>query len=133
MNRDEILEKQLFTIDGQIIGTALYIVALLIAIILLINLRNRVLDNDPFLNEDESRIIALANKIFIFLIFLWFLYINYKAYEFAEENGQNTKNFELQVIIATISLILAGIAIYIVINEEQSSFSKTAQYENPDL
>lgn len=131
MTNEEYLEKEIYTIDGQIVGTSLSIIALIIAVLLLINLRKRMLNEDPFFTIEESQTIVLANKIFIFLISLWFLYITYKGYELAKESGQETKNFELQVLVAAVSLILAGIAIYVVINSNRTPGFDPAEYENP--
>lgn len=133
MNQEEIQEKKLFIIDGQLIGAILYIVSLLISIVIIIDQRKSALNKERILTNSEAQSLALANKIFIFLLIIWFLYLNYKSYEFSKDTNQNTSSLKLQIFASFLSIISAIIGIYVVYTDFSNTNLQTAEIENPEL
>lgn len=133
MNQEEKQEKQLFIIDGQLIGSILYIVSLIISIIIIIDQRKSALNKERILTNSEAQSLALANKIFIFLLILWFLYLNYKSYEFSKNTNQDTSSLKLQIFASFLSIIGGIIGIYVVYTNFQNTNLQTAEIENPEL
>lgn len=133
MNRKEQINQQLFIIDGQLIGAILYIVSIIISIIIILDQRRAVLNNDRILTNSESQTLALANKIFIFLLIIWFLYLNYKSYEFAKNTNQDTSALRLQIFSSFLAVITGIIGIYVVYTNFSNTNLQTAEIENPNL
>ena len=133
MNQEERQEKKLFIIDGQLIGSILYIVSLLISIVIIIDQRKSALNKERILTNSEAQSLALANKIFIFLLILWFLYLNYESYEFSKNTNQDTSSLKLQIFASFLSIIGAIIGIYVVYTDFQNTNLQTAEIENPEL
>lgn len=133
MNQEERQEKKLFIIDGQLIGAILYIVSLLISIVIIIDQRKSALNKERILTNSEAQSLALANKIFIFLLALWFLYLNYESYEFSKNTNQDTSSLKLQIFASFLSIIGAMIGIYVVYTDFQNTNLQTAEIENPEL
>lgn len=133
MNQEERQEKKLFIIDGQLIGAILYIVSLLISIVIIIDQRKSALNKERILTNNEAQSLALANKIFIFLLVLWFLYLNYESYEFSKNTNQDTSSLKLQIFASFLSIIGAMIGIYVVYTDFQNTNLQTAEIENPEL
>lgn len=133
MNQEERQEKKLFIIDGQLIGAILYIVSLLISIVIIIDQRKSALNKERILTNSEAQSLALANKIFIFLLVLWFLYLNYESYEFSKNTNQDTSSLKLQIFTSFLSIIGAMIGIYVVYTDFQNTNLQTAEIENPEL
>lgn len=133
MNQEERQEKKLFIIDGQLIGAILYIVSLLISIVIIIDQRKSALNKERILTNSEAQSLALANKIFIFLLVLWFLYLNYESYEFSKNTNQDTSSLKLQIFASFLSIIGAMIGIYVVYTDFQNTNLQTAEIENPEL
>lgn len=133
MNQKDNQDKKLFIIDGQLIGAILYIVSIIISIVIVIDQRKSALNKERILTGSEAQYLALANKIFVFLLILWFLYLNYKSYEFSKDTNQNTSSLKLQIFASFISVIAAIIGIYVVYTDFSNTNLQTAEIENPEL
>lgn len=133
MNQEDRINQQLFIIDGQLIGAILYIVSIIISIIIILDQRRAVLNNDRILTNSEAQTLALANKIFIFLLILWFLYLNYKSYEFAQNTNQDTSALKLQIFSSFLAVITGIIGIYVVYTNFENTNLQTAEIENPNF
>lgn len=133
MNQENQTNKQLFIIDGQLIGSILYIISIIISIIIILDQRREVLNKKRNLTPKETQTLALANKIFIFLLILWFLYLNYKSYKFAESTNQDTSALKLQIFSSFLSIISAIIGIYVVSTNFGNTNLQTAEIENSEF
>lgn len=130
MNEQKLTNQQLFIIDGQLVGTILYIISLIISIIVIVNQRKRALNQEEFLTNEESQIITLINKIFIVLLILWFLYLNYKSYQLAKDTNQSTSSLKSQIFASFLSLTVALITLYVVATDFNNTNFQTAEIEN---
>lgn len=133
MNQEEKLNTKLFIIDGQLIGAILYIVSLVISIIIILDQRKSALNKPRILTNTEAQTLALANKIFIFLLILWFLYLNYKSYQFAQDTNQDTSALKLQIFASYLAIISGIIGIYVVSTNFSNTNLQTAEIENPNF
>lgn len=131
MNEQELQKDQLFIIDGQLIGSILYILSFIATIIVIVNQRKVALNKDGFLTTEESQIIITLNKIFILLLLLLFVYLNFKSKKLAKNTNQDTSSLNLQIIASIISLVPALIGLYVVINDFSATNFQTAEIENP--
>lgn len=131
MNDQDIQNQQLSIIDGQLIGSILYVSSLIISIIMILNQRQRAVGKEGFLTPEESQSLALLNKIFILLLILWFLYLDYKAKDLSLNTNQDTSALELQIQASIISIIPALIGLYVVITNFSNTNLQTAEIENP--
>lgn len=130
MSQKEKINQQLFIIDGQLIGAILYIVSIIVSIIIILDQRRAVLNNERILTNSEAQTLALANKIFIFFLILWFLYLNYKSYEFSQSTNQDTSALRLQIFSSFLAVIGGLIGIYVVYTNFQNTNLQTAEIEN---
>ena len=133
MSQEEKRNEQLFIIDGQLIGAILYIVSLIISITIILDQRKSVLNKERILTNSEAQTLALANKIFIFLLILWFLYLNYRAYRFSESTNQDTSALKLQIFASFLAIIGGLIGIYVVSTNFSNTNLQTAEIENPNF
>lgn len=133
MNRESNTNKQLFIIDGQLIGAILYIVSIIISIIIILDQRRSVLNEESILTSNESQTLALSNKIFILLLILWFLYLNYKSYQFAKSTNQDTSALKLQIFSSFLAVIGGIIGLYVVYTNFSNTNLQTAEIENPNF
>ena len=131
MNKQDIQNKQLFIIDGQLIGCILYILSLVISITIILDQREKALGREGFLTSEEAQNISLLNKLLILGLVLWFLYLNYRAKELAASTNQETDTLGLQIAASAISLIPALIGLYVVATSFSDSNLQTAEIENP--
>ncbi len=131
MENQETQEQQMLIVDGQLIGTILYIISLVISLILILNQRQRSQNKEGFLTSKESQILAFANKIFVLLLLFLFLYLDYEAKDLAEKTNQDTNALELQIIASFISFIPVLIGIYVVATDFSNTNLQTAEIENP--
>lgn len=123
-------QTSLYLVDGELVGTVLYLVAIIISILLIVNQRNIVLEKEPLFETNEFYILILANRIFILLLTLWFLYINYKTYKYVQENNNNTRLSKLQLLASFLVVIGAIIGLYVA---QSSKKTQTTDIENPIL
>lgn len=131
MNNQQIEDQQLLIIDGQWIGTILYIVSLLISLALIINQRKRAKGEEGFLTPSESQTLALINKILILALLFLFIYLNYEAKDLSANTNQDTSSLELQIKASWISLIPALIGLYVVVTDFSNTNFQPAEIENP--
>ena len=131
LNKQNIQNKQLFIIDGQLIGCILYILSLVISITIILDQREKALGREGFLTSEEAQNISLLNKLLILGLVLWFLYLNYRAKELAASTNQETDTLGLQIAASAISLIPALIGLYVVATSFSDSNLQTAEIENP--
>lgn len=131
MNSEDLQNRQLKIIDGQLIGCVLYIISLIASIVIILNQRKVALNKEQFLTGEESQTIALTNKIFILLLIIFFLYLNYESYSLAKDTNQDTSSLELQIIASILSIIVALIGLYVVSTDFQNTNLQTAEIENP--
>ncbi len=131
MNNSNIKNQEsLLLIDGELIGTVLYLIAIIISILLIINQRNIILEKEPLFETGEFRILVLANRVFILLLTLWFLYINYKTYKYIQESNNDTKLSKLQLFSSFILVIGAIIGLYIA---NSNNVNQSVNIENPEI
>ena len=131
LENQETQDQQMLIVDGQLVGTILYILSLVISIVLIINQRQRSQNKEGFLTAKESQILALFNKIFVLLLLFLFLYLDYEAKDLAEKTNQDTSALELQIIASIISLVPVLIGIYVVVTDFSNTNLQTAEIENP--
>lgn len=131
MNKEDLQNRQLKIIDGQLIGCVLYIISLVASIVIILNQRKVALNKEQFLTSEESQAIALTNKIFILLLIIFFLYLNYESYSLAKDTNQDTSSLELQIIASILSIVVALIGLYVVSTDFQNTNLQTAEIENP--
>ncbi len=131
MNKEELQNRQLKIIDGQLIGCILYIISIIVSIIIILNQRKSALNKDQFLTGRESQTIALANKIFILLLIIFFFYLNFESYHLAKDTSQDTSALELQIIGSVLSTAVGLIGLYVVATNFQNTNLQTAEIENP--
>ena len=131
LNEQELQKEQLFIIDGQLIGTILYILSFVATITVIVNQRKVALNKKGFLTTEESQIIITLNKIFILLLLLLFLYLDYRSKKLAENTNQDASSLNLQIIASIISLVPALIGLYVVITDFSATNFQTAEIENP--
>lgn len=131
MNSEDLQNRQLKIIDGQLIGCVLYIISLIASIVIILNQRKVALNKEQFLTGEESQAITLTNKIFILLLIIFFLYLNYESYNLAKDTNQDTSSLELQIIASILSIVVALIGLYVVSTDFQNTNLQTAEIENP--
>ena len=119
------MNNKLKTTNEQIAATTLFILAISISLILSINQKLKLENKNYFFSDKESRIIAIANRIFIVLIVLFYLYIDNENFVISGNN----KYQKYQCYLEIIYLIAALIALYITIK----STNDTTENENPGL
>ena len=131
MNSQDIEDKQLLIIDGQLITTILYTISLLISIVIIINQRKRAKGEEGFLTTSEEENITLLNKILIIALLCSYIYLNYKSKDLSEKTGNDTSSLELQIKASWITLIPALIGLYVVATDFSNTNFQTAEIENP--
>lgn len=131
MDKEELQNRQLKIIDGQLIGCILYIISIIISIIIILNQRKSALNQEQFLTGSESQTISLANKIFILFLVIFFLYLNYESYNLAKDTNQDTSALELQIVGSILSIAVALISLYVVATNFSNTNLQTAEIENP--
>lgn len=120
-------------LKGQLIGSAFYIVVLLISIIILYNQILRVEKKTPFLTEENVSNINIVNRVIVLLLVLYFFYTTMENIKLAEEEGRETKYLRLQQIASLLTVVSAIIVLYVSLEESGKSFVPLSATDNPNL
>lgn len=129
--KEQNTEKQIFILDGQLIGCILYIATILISIIIILDQRQKIKGKNGFLTSEETQILSLINKLVILLLIIFFLYLNYQSLELIKNANQDTSDIELQIIGSYLSIIVGTIGLYVVAKNAHSENITLAETENP--
>lgn len=120
-------------LKGQLIGSAFYIVVLILSIIILYNQILKIEKNAPFMSEEDVSNINILNRIIVFILVLYFFYTTTQNKRLAEENGKETKYLELQQIASLLTVVSAIIVLYVSLEQSSKSFVPLSATDNPNL
>lgn len=126
-------KKELDLLDLQIIATIVYIGSLIISIFLTYNDKLDVLKLDKIFTDKQNRNLSIFNRFLVVVLTLIFLYASYESRKLAKIKGENTQNFDLQVIASEISLLSTLIVLYVVIKSQGEQYSIISGISNPNL
>lgn len=105
-------------INGQIIGTFLFIISLIVSIIITYNEKLQKENKEPFLTNKEAIRIALINRIIILILGGYFVYDAFRRKILSEENSNNKFNnltSNLQITASWFAFISSVIILFIII------------------
>lgn len=117
-NLDEVT-----SLDFQLILTALTIGTFLISMTLTYNEKLKLEKKDALFKDEDADNLLVLNRTIVFLISLGFLYLNYDNL-----NSSKGEFAKLQVDASILSLISAGIVLYIALKD-----TNFIAFENPTL
>lgn len=124
--------RNLNILKGQLIGSAAYIIVLILSIIILYNQILRVTGEDPFLEEETVSDLNILNKIIVFILVLYFLYTAYENIEIAKSEKRDTTYLNLQLIASIITVISSIIVLYVSFAQSNKSFVPISPSGNPN-
>lgn len=133
MKYDKYTKKELQVLDIQIIATILFIVSLIISAFLTYDEKIKIINNKGIFTNEQSRNIALFNRILVVILALTFVYGNYVTEKIAEARGTQTKYLKWQLFSGELSLIASIIVLYIVYKNQNNKNFGVADTENPVL
>ncbi len=130
MEKENLQNRQLFIIDGQGIGTLLYVISIGIALVVIWNQRKKALNQEEILTEQESKILTLGSRILIVLLVLWFLFLDWKSYELAADSGQDTSSLKIQIFASFLDVVTAFLTLYVVFTDFKNTNFSTVQTQS---
>lgn len=118
--------------ETRLINIQLYtlffsLLSVLISIALTLNEKLNLEDKKTFINNKDNYNTTLFNRILILAISISFLYINYKSYNLAKKKKENINNYQLQVLVALISVIASLISLYVVSRSKKDDMNANYQ------
>lgn len=120
-------------LKGQLLGSATYIIVLILSIIILYNQILVAEGKEGFLDTETISNINILNRIVVFVLVLYFLYTSYENLETARENGEETRYLNLQFIASLLTVVSAIIVLYVSFEQSGKSFVPISTTENPNL
>lgn len=111
-------DEEIILINGQLIGTIIFIISLIVSYIITYNEKLTKENKTPLFSNKQAIDIALINRIIVFFLGIYFLYDAFKRKELANENSNNNFNettSNLQILASFLALITSGIILYIII------------------
>ncbi|MBP3921056.1 MAG: hypothetical protein J6D28_05780 [Bacilli bacterium] len=116
-------------LDYQIIISLIVIVTVILSIVLTYNEKLELLGKKTLFNKKMTHNISYINRLTILITGIIFLYINYRLYQISKEEGEDLKNYYLQIIASILTIIAAYIAFYVVTRE--TDLDSVSDVENP--
>lgn len=120
-------------LKGQLIGSAFYIVVLLLSIIILYNQILKIEKDSPFLTEETVSNLNIINRVIVLILVLYFFYTTIENMRLAEESGNETKYLKLQQIASLLTVVSAIIVLYVSLEQSNKSFVPLSATDNPNL
>lgn len=133
MKQDQNTSDQLYIINGQLIESILYLISVIVSIVVIIDQKKSLQNEERFLGNYNSKVITLINRLFLFLLAIWSIYLAYKSYEFAKNTNQSTSSLKLQIFASFLAIIGAIIELYVVATDFQNTNFQIADIENIEL
>lgn len=122
-------EKELKSINEQIVATILFLGTIIVSLSLSIDKRQEILNKKAIYSNEKARNIAIINRIIVVFIVLIYLQIDKENLDITKEKQNQTNLANLQIIAEIITLIAALIALYITYNSKTEDIS----IENPEI
>lgn len=122
-------EKELKSINEQIVATILFLGTIIVSLSLSIDKRQKILNKKAIYSNEKARNIAIINRIIVVFIVLIYLQIDKENLDITKEKQNQTNLANLQIIAEIITLIAALIALYITYNSKTEDIS----IENPEI
>lgn len=133
MKQNQNTSDQLYIINGQLIESILYLISVIVSIVVIIDQKKSLQNEERFLGNYNSKVITLINRLFLFLLAIWSIYLAYKSYEFAKNTNQSTSSLKLQIFASFLAIIGAIIELYVVATDFQNTNFQIADIENIEL
>lgn len=118
-------DEELKTINLQMFVLFFSLLSVIISIILTYNEKLNIENKKPFFSKKRNYDITLYNRILILLIAIAFLYINFLSYNSAKKkennNRNNINNYQLQILVAILSVIASAISVYVVSRSKEET------------
>lgn len=121
-------QEQIEIINGQMIASALFIVSIAIAILLLYNNKLDLERKETILTPKEAENLALLNKIFAILLLSYFLYVSIQEYQ-----KQPNDDAYLQMIASLLVVIAALITGYVLLKNYDINKEPEITIDNPEI
>lgn len=125
--------KELKLAEGQLIGTFIYILVLIISALILYNQCLSHQNKKVIFKEETVQNLNIMNRIIVLLVVLYFLYTNLENKKMLEEKNKDLTNQNLQCIASFITVIAALIVLYVSFEEYYKSIIPISSVENPNL
>ena len=110
--------EEIKLINGQIIGTFLFIISLIVSLIITYNEKLQKENKKPFLTNKEAINIALINRIIVLILGGYFVYDAFRRKILSNENSNNKFNnltSNLQITASWFAFISSVIILFIII------------------
>ena len=120
--------KEIKVINIQLIALIITLLTTTISIIITYNQKKELKKEKPIFSGKEILNITLFNRILILTISFIFLYVNYSLYKISKEQGEDLKNYKLQISASILVIISGLIALYVV---STSTTENISDVENP--
>lgn len=114
-------DEEIKLINGQLIGTSIFIISLIISLIITYNEKLQKENKQPIFTNKESINIALINRIVLLILGGYFVYDAFRRKILAEENANNKNNkfneltSNLQITASWFAFISSVIILFIII------------------
>ena len=114
-------DEEIKLINGQLIGTSIFIIALIISLIITYNEKLPKENKQPIFTNKESINIALINRIVLLILGGYFVYDAFRRKILAEETASNKNNkfneltSNLQITASWFAFISSVIILFIII------------------
>ena len=113
--------EEIKLVNGQLIGTLLFILSLIVSLIITYNEKLQKENKKPFLTNEEAINLALINRILIVFLGAYFVYDAFRRKILAKENtNDNNNNFNdltanLQITASWFAFISSVIILFIIL------------------
>lgn len=121
-------EEEIKVINIQLGALVFSLISATISIILTYNQKLEIQEREPLFSTKQTFKITVFNRFLILFISIVFLYVNYKLYQISEDEGEDLKSYQLQIVASGLTIISALIAIYVV---SLSTKEEVSDIENP--
>ena len=120
--------NQIKVINGQMIASALFMVSIALAILLLYNNKLDLEGKETILTPKEAENLALLNKLFALLLLSYFLYVSIQEYQ-----KKPDEDASLQVLASLLVVIAALITGYVLLKNYDINKEPEITIDNPEI
>lgn len=131
--REDIKKKKNNIINGNLITSTLSIISIILGIVIILDQKKKANDEDEFLSNEESQMLAFLTKLISLFIVFYSLYLNYQSYNLAEVTNQDTSSLQLELVAAYLAIVISLINLYVVITDYSNTSFQPAEIENNSL
>ena len=131
-------QKDLEIINGQLFGTFIILISIIISLYVAYNQKLKVMGEEPLIDDETLNDLVFWNRIILTIIIAYFLYLSYETVELTNQKGEDCYIAKAQYLASFLAFLAGLVSLYVVLYNRKGSadvndVGDIIEQENPEI